>query len=456
MSMNVNALRSVFQTLLSSSTAGPSAAVAKPSHQNVLGNFPSSKTSQSADPLGVAADSGDSTGSTKSDLEKALATVLVDVIKSLVQNLSHDCGSSSSSGGSPSSSISGISPSGSGSSQPAATAAAAAPGSATVNAAPSAAGSTTAPLTGGSSQPSSQELNSSASNLPSTTSTTTGSQNLGSVGAGKPQGRITMGGMDGLGDLADPAASAKFRAGGGGLYIHAMGWAQLSDAQKHAIGTNFKGTGGVDVETSSNDNMKSSYLGNGIDKVSEVNINSPTDTLAGAASPAAWAGNVNNWKSENAGVQDAQYNITPNQPGGPPKPFSDPMWDSIRQRAKQGGGIILDVPPSMYTSVMGNNYRQFIQDEVRWANANGLHSTVILSGLGSDALPSGSDPGGFAKSTQAMVAAFNALPPDQRPQQYALENYGAGVGVGTEDQPGTIANVALWCLHNASTYNPKG
>lgn len=264
-----------------------------------------------------------------------------------------------------------------------------------------------------------------------------------------------MGGLEGLGNLADPNASAKFRAGGGGLYIHAMGWANLSDAQKNAIGANFRGTGGADVETSANDNLRDNYLSHGIDKVSDVSLNSPTDTV-GAGELAAWQGDVNNWKGQNVGLNDAAYDLTPNGPGGPPKPFSDPMWDSIRQAAIKGGGVILDVPPTMYTSVMGDNYRQFIQDEVKWANDNGLHSTVILSGMKGDALPSGSDPGAFAKNTHAMVAAFNALPPDQRPQQYALENYGAGVGVGTEDQPGTIANVALWCLNNASTYNPKG
>ena len=53
-----------------------------------------------------------------------------------------------------------------------------------------------------------------------------------------------------------------------------------------------------------------------------------------------------------------------------------------------------------------------------------------------------------------MVAEFNALPENQRPQEYACENYGAGASVGSENDSGSVANLALWLVNNAITYAP--
>lgn len=46
--------------------------------------------------------------------------------------------------------------------------------------------------------------------------------------------RILAGGVSGSEALAIPQNSDKYRANGGGLYLHAMGWSKLDDAQRDA------------------------------------------------------------------------------------------------------------------------------------------------------------------------------------------------------------------------------
>ena len=45
-------------------------------------------------------------------------------------------------------------------------------------------------------------------------------------------GRVYAGGIPGLVDILKPEGSRKFRAAGGGLYLHNNGWATLNPAQK--------------------------------------------------------------------------------------------------------------------------------------------------------------------------------------------------------------------------------
>ncbi len=53
--------------------------------------------------------------------------------------------------------------------------------------------------------------------------------------------RVLAGGVSGSDALAVPGNSDKFRANGGGVFMHAMGWGKLDEAEKVATLANFAG-----------------------------------------------------------------------------------------------------------------------------------------------------------------------------------------------------------------------
>ena len=270
-----------------------------------------------------------------------------------------------------------------------------------------------------------------------------------SVGCGRPQGQVTLGGVAGLDSLVDSTATTQFRACGGGLYIHQVGWGSLpSDQDKRQIAANFAGTGPAHIEIAEATDLATDFGQYGITAISEINVNAPTcDVPAVDDTLAVWTGWIAQYRAAHVGFLWGQYNDTPNCPSGP-LDWNASTWDDSRARALAGGGVILDTPPSLDEQVLGDtdNYKTFVKDEIAWANAHGLHSTVIVSAVSGNY--------NFTADTMAMVAEFNALPPEQRPQEYACENYGQGASVGRETDSGSVANLALWLVQNASTYVP--
>jgi hypothetical protein len=107
--------------------------------------------------------------------------------------------------------------------------------------------------------------------------------------------------------------------------------------------------------------------------------------------------------------------------------------------------VILDAPPYFYYNIESDGYRQFVKAEIAWANAQGLHSTWILSPIAQ---------GNFQTDTAQLIAELNQLPEAQRPQEYAVENYGQGELVGSDTDADSVASVALWVLSHALTYTP--
>ncbi|RYF06282.1 MAG: hypothetical protein EOO40_09310 [Deltaproteobacteria bacterium] len=254
--------------------------------------------------------------------------------------------------------------------------------------------------------------------------------------------------MQGVSALTDAGNTAEFRSCGGSLYIHQVGWGALSDQDKRQIAANFAATGPVHVEVAEPTDLNAEFLRFGISAVSVVNVNAPScDVPAVDDSVSDWTRWAARFKQANAGVRYSQYNDTPNCPNGA-LDWRAATWNDSRERALRGGGVVLDAPPSLYERVLGDrfNYRRFVRDQIAWANARGLHSTVIISALAGNY--------DFVGDTKAMVAEFNALPANERPQEYACENYGAGAPIGSEKDTGSVANLALWLVRNASTYRP--
>jgi hypothetical protein len=272
-----------------------------------------------------------------------------------------------------------------------------------------------------------------------------------SVGCGRPRGQVTVGGVDGFDAFTDPTATTQLRACGASLYIHQVGWGSLTMQQQQQVANNFAGTGGVTLEMAEATDLQTDYFSFGL-TITEININAPNCSVPSCDdSLPTWMGWVSTWKSQ--GVVRAQYQDTPDCPptgtGWDTNGYTDwssPTWDSSRALASAGGGLAVDTPPSFYYQVGPQEYRDYIKAKIAWANAAGLHSTWIISPLSGNY--------DFVADTQQLIAEINALPPEQQPQEWAVENYGAGTTVGTETEAGSIANVALWVVMNASTYAP--
>lgn len=188
--------------------------------------------------------------------------------------------------------------------------------------------------------------------------------------------------------------------------------------------------------------LQTDYFAFGIPSIDEILVNAPTCEVPESDMVVdVWRGWVSRWKA--LGILRAEYNDTPNCHF--PVDWNDSKWDASRERARIGGGVILDSPPFFYYDVGPDDYRAFVRAEIAWANANGLHSSWILS------------PGGnrdFLTVTQRLVAEINALPANQRPAQWVVESYGVGGPVGDENVSGSVANVALWVVENAQVYRP--
>lgn len=143
------------------------------------------------------------------------------------------------------------------------------------------------------------------------------------------------------------------------------------------------------------------------------------------------------------------------------KSWTSDTFSFVRQMALYGGALTIDAPPS-YFFAMGVTYQEFCESQIRWAEANHLRTTVIVS-------PYDSGPNFLvdAERYQQILAAANALP-----TQWAVENYFAtsnspdgipGYGaypnpIGSEGEANTVAQVATWYAQSAAVvaYSPTG
>lgn len=136
-------------------------------------------------------------------------------------------------------------------------------------------------------------------------------------------------------------------------------------------------------------------------------------------------------------------------------------WATSRALAKLGGGLGLDTPANYFLHVREQAYRDLVVQQIRWANANGLISEVLLSPYDMKALP-GTAPQVQFDATFAEAARGESLYLHQHgadPTFYVVTNYSEaptnepGRGGGGE----TIDAVAAWLVRHASvTRWPSG
>ncbi len=137
--------------------------------------------------------------------------------------------------------------------------------------------------------------------------------------------------------------------------------------------------------------------------------------------------------------------LAPNQGEYRSGPFRDSRWDRYREAARYGGGLTVDAPVDLFLS-QPPAYRSFVEDEVRWAHANGLRSAFILS------------PGASASlfEREAIEVADALRRADALPSEFIVETYEGGSAsgypnaIGSDAVPATITGTArLLALHLA-------
>lgn len=185
-------------------------------------------------------------------------------------------------------------------------------------------------------------------------------------------------------------------------------------------------------------------------------------------SPAEMAKTVTDFKnltdaSRAVGIATTAPVYSPNGGLAPSAIQSGATWMSerflpIRQMALYGGALTIDAPPSYFFN-QSPAYQGFCEAQIRWAEANHLRTTVILSPD-----DSGSNFLDDAKRFVRALASANAIPTQWAVENYvAIGDYAPGDGVypnpiGSELKANTVAQVATYLAKTVSvvTYGSDG
>ncbi|XAM01487.1 hypothetical protein OT109_08830 [Phycisphaeraceae bacterium D3-23] len=258
---------------------------------------------------------------------------------------------------------------------------------------------------------------------------------------------VFTGGVAGVADLADPDHSARYRAAGGGLYLHNNGWQALTDAQRQRVLDIFDDAP-IAIELGFNPIAgwpglyEREYLRYGIEP----------DLIAANAfdrnnlpTPEQWARYTRGMRA--AGVGD-DTRILPTFEyanfGENLATLTDNTLsrrEDFQQIADAAGGIVLDTPPQFFFE-REQAYRDWVLDAIRWCNAQGHHCVVIVS------------PHHAAERFPEFVDRFVSYLEEHEAEvdAWVSENYHADAPddyanvVGDEDEPATTLGVGLRLL----------
>jgi hypothetical protein len=124
------------------------------------------------------------------------------------------------------------------------------------------------------------------------------------------------------------------------------------------------------------------------------------------------------------------------------------FYDLTRFEALYGGGIALDSPPNFFlTGGSGPGYQRFIEQAIRWGNANGLRTTVLVSPY--------FDRPTFTKDTKQFVgvlSAHDAVPSEWAVDDYENTNPNDARAMGPDTRANTTTAVGLWLATHAPVY----
>ncbi len=257
---------------------------------------------------------------------------------------------------------------------------------------------------------------------------------------------VFIGGVVDFNELGTGSLAASLTAGGVALYMHANAMQTAYNAgELPAIAASYAdaGPGEAEFGFQSGANLTSYfegyftrvYQGQGL-LPDEANIVLPVEApdapaILTASELASWDTYVDAAKA--AAVLSVAPIISPNTGTEDISSWNIPYWAPAQAAAAYGGGITVDTPPG-YFLARGSDYEAFTEQQITWANANGLRSTMIISPYG--------DAGSLLADTQAVVAKLATA--DAMPTQFVVEDYDAGGSYDVTE----LAQVALWLAQN--------
>jgi hypothetical protein len=174
--------------------------------------------------------------------------------------------------------------------------------------------------------------------------------------------------------------------------------------------------------------------------------------------------NVRLWKmwtlaGRSVGIESMAPIVAPNatweagNPIFPPKraayyDINSSFYELSRFEAADGAGIAFDSPPKFFIAGgSGPGYQGFIEQAIRWGNAHGLRTTVLISPY--------SGRNGFTADTRKFVGILTlhqAVPSEWAVDDYENTNSNDAKAMGPESVVNTTTNVALWLARNASVF----
>jgi len=267
---------------------------------------------------------------------------------------------------------------------------------------------------------------------------------------------VSVGGVVGLDAFEDPAVVSGLKGAGGiGYYTQESGvYAAVDKGDWGGIAAGMAGlgTGQAEINLQAADNIEnwlgtiyqSFWIGHGL-------------------KPDVWNSIVDFW-NDSHWYQDFAATVSAAKAYGvnvvapifsPNGDLPRDTWDhttfapylQIQKAALLGGGLTLDTPPA-YFYQQGSQYQQFAYQQIQWANANHLYSSVIISPSTDDAY--------FQQNVARFVEDFEQH--GAIPTQWVVENYTDfdPNGVGSVNSANSMAGAAAWVARNAetTTYTP--
>jgi hypothetical protein len=173
--------------------------------------------------------------------------------------------------------------------------------------------------------------------------------------------------------------------------------------------------------------------------------------------------NVDKWKAwvraaNSAGIATMAPIVAPNaawKPGSPIFPptqreyydINSSFYDLARFEALFGGAIAFDTPSDFFLGGgSGAGYQRFVAQAIRWGNAHGIRTTVLVSAL---------DRHVFTADTKAFVGFLSAH--DAVPSEWSVDDYedtdpNDARAMGPDTRRNTATEVALWLATHAPVY----
>ncbi len=127
--------------------------------------------------------------------------------------------------------------------------------------------------------------------------------------------------------------------------------------------------------------------------------------------------------------------------------LNSPFYDLARFEALSGGAIAFDTPSDFFLAGgSGAGYQRFIEQAIRWGDAHGLRTTVLVSPLNRRT---------FTEDTKRFVGlllAHGAVPTEWAVDDYENADPTDARAMGPETRRNTTTEVGLWLARHAPVF----